>query len=144
MVDLGRLRLGVWIVVGIAHIVAILVAVLALSVFLTPADQIARVPSQPIRYALYATAIFALACAAGTVVAYFVAHGSWLPVIYLWSVPFGIVLYPAIDPGAANFVYVGITSHIAGPLAILASVIWVIGIGLGVAVLLRATTGRPE
>jgi hypothetical protein len=131
---LGSVRAAA--VVVSAHLFAIVVASIALGVFLTPTSRIHEVPPQPVRYAIYASAIFAMAGAAGTVVALFISRSTWFPLVYLWAVPFAIVLYPAIDPAAANFVYVGVTSHLAGPLAILASALWIAGIGAGLAMFL--------
>ena len=104
------------------------ITAIALRVFLTPAEQIHTVPSQSLRYAIYSLAIFALANAAGTVLALLLTSTRWLPAVYLWLVPFGIILYPVLDPAAANFVHTGVTSHVAGPLAIAASLLWVLGI----------------
>ena len=139
-------RWALHLVVGIAHVWAASITTMALRVFLTPAEQIQSVPSQPLRYAIYAMAIFAIANATGTVLAIFLTSTSWFPAFYLWLVPFGIILYPVVDPAAANFVHVGVTSHLAAPLALAAGVLWILGItsAAWLTLALSARLGRTE
>lgn len=127
-----------WAVVATAHLIAAVAVSFALRIFLTPIERVELVPPQPVRYAAYALAILLVALAAGTVLAAFLRGTTWLPVIYLWSVPFAIVLYPVVDPSAAHFLFVGITGHIGGALAFLASFLWMAGLagGTGVALFL--------
>ncbi len=129
-------------VVGGAHVFSAVITTVALRFFLTPPAQIHTIPDQPVRYATYALAVFAIATAAGTVLGIFVTQSSWLPAIYLWLMPLAIVLYPAVDPAAAGFVYTGVTSHFAGVLALLATVLWLLGLSTGTLAVIRATGYR--
>jgi len=133
-----------WLVLGATHLWAALITVLALRIFLTPPALIHTVPAQPMRYAIYALVAFALGNAAGTVLGVFLTHRSWLPVLYLWAVPLALLLYPAVDGAGAAFLYIAVTSHVAGVLALAASVLWIIGIGAGLLLVLRLGSARDE
>lgn len=126
-----------WLVLGATHVWAASITVIALRIFLTPQALINTVPAQPIRYAIYALVAFALGNAAGTVLGVFLTGRSWLPVFYLWAVPFALLLYPAVDSAGADFLYTAVTSHVAGVLAAAASVLWIIGIAVGLLLVLR-------
>lgn len=115
----------------IAHATAAAATAVALRFFLTPAEMISTVPDQALRYATYALAFCLVALSAGTVLGLLMVGTSWLPVAYLWSVPFAIVLLPSVSPSAANFIYVGMASRIGGLLAITGMVAWVLGLSTG-------------
>src|SRR5687767_785361 len=120
-----------WLVLVATHVLAASVTSLALRIFLTPPDLIHTVPAQPIRYGIYALVALALGCAAGTVLGLFLRGRSWLPVLYLWAVPFALLVYPAIDADGAELLYTAVTSHVAGVLAAATSMLWIIGIVVG-------------
>lgn len=122
---------------GVTHIWAAFVTVVALRIFLTPPELIHTVPSQPARYLVYALVAFALGNAGGTVLGVFLTSRTWLLAVYLWSVPFVLILYPAVDPAGARFLYTAVTSHVAGVLAVGASALWMVGIAAGLLVVLR-------
>jgi hypothetical protein len=115
----------------VAHAAAVVATAVALHFFLTPAEMISTVPDQTVRYATYALAFCLIALSAGTVLGLLVIGTSWLPVAYLWSVPFAIVLLPSVSPSAAHFIYVGMTSRIGGLLAIAGMIAWVLGLSAG-------------
>lgn len=142
MIARPRTRSQTWLLLGATHVWAVAVTALALRVFLTPPELIQTVPAQPVRYALYALVAFAIGNAAGSVLGVFLTRRSWLPVVYLWAVPFALLLYPAVDSAGARFLYVAVTSHVAGVLAVGASVLWILGIAGGLALVLRVRPPR--
>ncbi len=125
-----------WIAVAAGHAAAALALAIALSLFLTPEGSALPLP-QIGRYAVYASALFVAALAAGTVVGGLLVGPSWWPVVYLWLVPFAIVALPAIDPSAAYFVYTGVTNRFAAGLAAVASALWVAGVAIGATTVVR-------
>lgn len=144
MIPRTRSRRTTWLVLGVTHLWAASVTLLALRIFLTPAELIHTAPPQPVRYAVYALVAFALGTAAGTVLGVFLTRRSWLPVVYLWAVPLTLILYPAIDSTGARYLYVAVTSRVAGVLAVAASVLWVLGIAAGLLLVLRLAPARER
>lgn len=142
MIPRAQARSTTWLVLGATHLWAAFITILALRIFLTPPGLIHTVPAQPMRYAIYALVAFALGNAAGSVLGVFLAHRSWLPVLYLWAVPLALLLYPAIDQTGAALLYTAVTSHVAGVLALAASVLWILGIAGGLALVLRVRSLR--
>ncbi len=126
-----------WSVLLVAHAVAFGMVLTSLRLFLTPVALEPQLPPQAVRYLIYALSVTCVALAAGTVLALFVSGGSWWPALYLGSVPLLVVALPLVDPSAAHFVYAGVTDRLAGWAAAAASVLWVIGVALGVALALR-------
>lgn len=124
-------------IVGLAHVASAMLLSISLRIFITPPEQIASVPPQPVRYVIYAGTLLAVAIAAGSVLGGFLVGRSWIPAVYLWLLPFGIVALPAINSDIAGFVYLGFTEHVGAGLAALAALDWVLGVGIGTGVSLK-------
>lgn len=126
----GRRALSVALV---SHATAGIAIAVSLRVFLTPPAEIASVPPQPARYAVYALTAFVGAIAAGSMLGVLVTGRSWLPAVYLWLLPLVLVALPLIDPGVAGFIYAGFTGHVGAGLALSAAVLWILGCLFGFA-----------